>query len=62
MFFRVGTHVHLKLLGRKTGVGAYTEKPDVRMMYIDANHRFIKNGWALCMEMGAYSGDYGTSC
>ncbi len=29
---------------QKTGVGAYAEKPFIRMTYIHVNHKIIKNG------------------
>ncbi len=50
MFSRVGTHVHLKLLGRKTGMGAYTEKPVVRITYTEMQTIGLKwggGGWTL---------------
>ncbi len=55
---RVSTHGCLKFTGQKTGVGAYTEKPFVRIMHIHANHRIIKiGGVGTYTEMGSYLGE-----
>ncbi len=62
-FSRVSVHGDFKFTGQRKGVGAYMEKPFVRMTYICASHRIIKKGggrggltrrWALTQEKTGY--------
>ncbi len=47
-FSQVSAHGHLKFTGQKMGVGAYMEKPFIRITDIHANHTSVKNGgWEL---------------
>ncbi len=47
VFSRVSAQWRLKLMGKKTGVGAYTDKPFVSITHIYANYRIIKTGGRL---------------